>query len=175
MMPPSSNSYALAAGACFALAGATCDLRGHRIPNRLTGSAILIALASSALFGGTRAFLDSLAACLLAGGAFAVMFFLGGMGGGDVKLMAAIAAFAGLGRLAELLLSTALAGGLFALATAILRGQLRVTLRRIVGWAHARTAPDDSSTKSEPRLYLPYGVPIAVGALLTFYNGVLAS
>ncbi len=99
MMPPSSNPYSLAGGACFALAGAACDLRWRRIPNRLTGAALLTALAVNTYVGGLRGLLDSLAACLLAGGAFAVMFFMGGMGGGDVKLMAAIAAFAGLAHL----------------------------------------------------------------------------
>jgi prepilin peptidase CpaA len=175
MMPPSSNSYELAAGACFAVAGAACDLHSRRIPNRLTGAAVLTALAVSAFLGGTHAILDSLAACLLAGTAFAIMFFMGGMGGGDVKLMAAVAAFAGLGRLAELLLSTALAGGLFALAIVTFNRALGDTLHRIFSCAPARRMPDDTSPNRKSRLYLPYGVPIAIGALFTFYNGVLAS
>ena len=65
MMPPSSNPYALAGGAGFALAGAACDLRWRRIPNRLTGSALLTALAVNTYIGGLRGLLDSLAACLL--------------------------------------------------------------------------------------------------------------
>ncbi len=171
-MPPSSNPYALAGGVCFALAGAACDLRWRRIPNRLTGAALLLALLVNALLGGVRGFLSSLAACLVACALFAVMFFMGGMGGGDVKLMAAIAAFAGIGHLTELLLSTALAGGIFALAMAFARGALGDTLRNLFGWLWPRhTAKNDSSPRA--RLYLPYGVPIAVGALLTFYSGVL--
>ena len=70
---------------------------------------------------------------------FAVMFFMGGMGGGDVKLMAAIAAFAGLAHLPELLLATALAGGVFAVAVAIARGALGDTLRSLFGWLAAST------------------------------------
>jgi prepilin peptidase CpaA len=176
MIPPSSNPYSLAGGACFALAGAAFDLRWRRIPNRLTGAALLIALVLNTLTGGMRGLLDSLAACLLAGGAFAIMFFMGGMGGGDVKLMAAIAAFAGLAHLAPLLLATALAGGVFALVMAIVHGSLGCTLRGMFGWIWPRRRSHyDSANNAVSRLYLPYGVPIAVGALLTFYSGVLAS
>ncbi len=176
MIPPSSNPYTLAGGACFALAGAGCDLRWRRIPNRLTGAALLTALAANSFLGGMRGLLDSLAACLLAGAAFAIMFFLGGMGGGDVKLMAAVAAFAGLGRLIELLLATALVGGVFAVAMALAHGALGSTLRRAFGWAlPGRINIDPSAEGLAQPLYLPYGVPIAIGALLTFYSGVLAS
>lgn len=173
MMPPSSNPYALAGGVCFALAGATCDLRCRRIPNRLTGAAVFIAFAVNTWTGGVRGLLGSLAACLLAGAAFAIMFFMGGMGGGDVKLMAAIAAFTGLAYLPELLLATALAGGVFALILAVARGALGDTLRTTFGglWPRSRT---ENVFPQRARLYLPYGVPIAVGALLTFYSGVLA-
>ncbi len=176
MMPPSTNPYSLAGGACFALAGAAFDLRWRRIPNRLTGAAILTALAVNTLMNGMRGLLDSLAACLVAGAVFAIMFFMGGMGGGDVKLMAAIAAFAGLGRLTELLLATALAGGVFAVATALVHGSLGATLRSAFRWVWPRRMAEDTSPDgTRHRLYLPYGVPIAVGALLTFYSGVLAS
>lgn len=174
MMPPSSNPYSLAAGAFFALLGAGFDLRWRRIPNRLTGVAIVTALVTNTFLGGTRGLLDSLAAGLLAGAAFATMFFLGGMGGGDVKLMAAIAAFAGMGKLIELLLSTALVGGLFAVVMALAHGVLGAMLRRVFRWTWPRSASEDAS-RTGSALYLPYGVPIAAGALLTFYSGVLAS
>jgi len=176
MMPPSSNSYSLAGAVCFALAGAACDLRCRRIPNRLTGTALIIALVGNTSMGGMRGLASSLAACLLAGAVFAIMFSMGGMGGGDVKLMAAIAAFAGLPRLPELLLATALAGGVFALAVAIAHGALGDTLRGLFGgWWFRPGSHNDSPPRARARLYLPYGVPIAVGALLTFYSGVLAS
>lgn len=176
MMLPSSNPYLLATGACFALAGAVCDLRWRRIPNRLTGAAFLAGVIVSTLLSGLRGLLDSLAAALLAGGIFAIMFFLGGMGGGDVKLMAAIAAFGGLARLPALLLATALAGGGLALAVVLYRGALGATTRRMLGWAipHRSELNLDSDVATQP-LFIPYGVAIALGSLLTFYRGVLPS
>ncbi len=174
-MPPSSNPYCLAGGACFALAGAAFDLRWQRIPNRLTGAALLVALVSNTWMNGVRGLLGSLAACLLAGAMFSVMFFMGGMGGGDVKLMAAIAAFAGLTHLLELLLATVLAGGVFAIAVSAAHGRLGATLGAAFGWISPfrRNTAEDSAERV--RLYLPYGVPIAVGALLTLCSEVLAS
>ncbi len=176
MPPPSSNPYLLVCGTGFAVAGAICDLRSRRIPNWLTASAVLLALALNTALGGIRALADSLAACLIAGAAFAVMFFMGGMGGGDVKLMAATAAFAGMGRVVPLLLTTALAGGAFAVVVAIAHGALPGMLRRALAclW-HSKRAGDAVAGSSPRKLYLPYGVPIAVGTLLTFYSGVLAS
>ena len=172
MMPPSSNPYCLAGGACFALAGAASDLRWRSIPNRLTGAAVLIGLAGNTWIGGVRGLLGSLAACVLAGAMFSILFLMGGMGGGDVKLMAAIAAFAGLSHLPELLLATALAGGVFAVAVSAAYRRLGATLRGAFGWLcpFGRTA---EASPERIRLYLPYGVPIAVGALFTFYSGVL--
>jgi len=175
MPPASSNSYLLVCGAAFAIAGAACDLRSRRIPNWLTGSAVLIALALHSGLGGRRAFVNSLAACLMAGAVFAVMFFMGGMGGGDVKLMAAMAAFAGLGRLAQLLITTALAGGAFAVMILVAHGAFLPLLRRAFAGLWRGNAADDLASNRPRKVYLPYGVPIAVGTLLTFYSGVLAS
>jgi len=176
MVLSSSNSYLLGTGACFALAGAACDLRSRRIPNRLTGLAFLTALIANTFLNARRGLLDSLAAGLLAGGVFAIMFFLGGMGGGDVKLMAAVAAFGGLGRLPLLLLATALAGGGLALAVAAYRGALCATTRRMMAWAVPnRSSLNRNSDCAPRRLFIPYGVAIALGALLTFYRGVLPS
>ena len=42
--------------------------------------------------------MGGLAGMLLAGGIFFLLFLLGGMGGGDVKLMAAVGAWVGLRR-----------------------------------------------------------------------------
>jgi prepilin peptidase CpaA len=174
MMSSLPNPYVFAVGVGFALAGAACDLRCRRIPNRLTAAAVAIALVGGAWDSGIHGFLGSLAAGLVATVIFAVMFFMGGMGGGDVKLMAAVAAFAGLSHLTELLLVTTLAGGAFAVALAAAHGALGATLRGALGWFWPRNTLHTRSLECA-HLSLPYGVPIAVGALVTFYRGVIAS
>jgi hypothetical protein len=62
----------------------------------------------------------------------------------------------------------------FALGMAIAHGALGGILRGAFGWLWPRQSLPDAAC-DRARLYLPYGVPIAVGALLTFYSGVLAS
>jgi len=67
---------------------------GARIPNWLTYGSVVAALAARALLGwpGIKGGLIGL---LAGGGVFFLLFALGGMGGGDVKLMAAVGTWAG--------------------------------------------------------------------------------
>ncbi|MFZ5783635.1 MAG: prepilin peptidase [Pseudomonadota bacterium] len=80
----------------------------------------------------------------------AAAFAVGGTGGGDVKLLAAATLFAGPSLLLELVLVTAIAGGLLALAA--LAGAP-------IGATAAGGAP------SRWRRSIPYGPAIAVGGL----------
>lgn len=82
---------------------------------------------------------------------------LGTFGGGDVKLLSAVALWAGPDHLVPLLGSVALAGGVLALVL--------VALRRLVAVRAGRTAA------AVPRVLVvgegvPYGVAIALGAIL---------
>ena len=66
-----------------------------RIPNWLTYSGLIAALLVRTVLGGWANSWGGLAGMLLAGGIFFLLFLLGGMGGGDVKLMAAVGAWVG--------------------------------------------------------------------------------
>jgi prepilin peptidase CpaA len=82
------------------------------------------------------------------------------MGGGDLKLMAAVALWIGIGELPQLVILTAMAGGAFALGLIVLR-------RLLTG---ALVAQSVFSQVTLPRLLLPgekipYGVAIAVGGI----------
>jgi prepilin peptidase CpaA len=105
----------------------------------------------------------------VAGGAVFLLFFVvGGMGAGDVKLMAAVSTIAGFGHLVEILIAIALAGGLFAVGLAAARGRLKATLANVGTLIHhhavAGILPHPELNLHNPKaLRLPYGVPIAVG------------
>ncbi len=83
---------------------------------------------------------------------FLVFYLLGGMGGGDVKLMAGFGAVLGLERLLEAALWTAGLGGLFALG--------------VLGfeWLRRRLGPPRGSGRVEA---IPYAPAIALGAWLS--------
>ncbi len=119
--------YALASFACAGL-GAICDVRTRRIPNWLTGSGILAGLLLHLGLGGWRSLSSAAAGGLLAGTIFLLFYLAGGMGAGDVKLIAAVCCLAGLSAVAGILLGTALLGGLFAMLLALLRHRLKDTL-----------------------------------------------
>ncbi len=151
------------------------DLRTRRIPNALTLTGILVALALDAA-AGWDPFMDGLAG---AGIALALTFplvLLGGLGGGDAKLLAAVGAFLGREDLFTALLVTALVGGVMAIAMAIRRGALGQVLadcgslvtglvRSGMPGATVEPAAARRTIHTPGVLAIPYGVAIGVGAL----------
>jgi prepilin peptidase CpaA len=155
-------------------AAAVIDCRHLRIPNWLTGSGVLLALALNALpLSATRTGFLSALAGLVAGlvillPAYAVKV----MGAGDVKLMAMCGAFLGWPDTLLAVLSTLLAGGLFALAFAAMRGSMPRLLANVGRAAQlgllaaisgARPAPGLAATQSAGRI--PYSLSICAGTL----------
>jgi prepilin peptidase CpaA len=111
-----------------AVTGAIEDVRSRRIPNRLTYLAFLSGLAVRVLLLGWPGLKDGLVASLAAGGVLFVLFIIGGMGAGDVKMMAAVGAWAGSSQIAILLFASTIAGGLIAVGMMFFHGRVRTTL-----------------------------------------------
>ena len=106
----------------------------------------------------------------VAGGVFLVLFLLGGMGGGDVKLMAAVAAWAGSGEVVAILMAAAIAGGMLAIAYMVFGHRIRQTLRNTLELIDHHLAsglqPHPSLNVREPgSTRVPYGVAIAIGTM----------
>ena len=112
-------------------AGAVCDVRTRKIPNALTGPTLLFGLLLHLGLGGWRSLCAAALAALIGGGVFLVFYLAGGMGAGDVKLMAAVCSVAGIGNVAGILIATALMGGILALIVALYRRRLIATLANI--------------------------------------------
>ena len=142
------------------IAAAIIDFRRLVIPNPLIGGLCILWLlhletTSRATPAATLAAIGCAMAVFLVG---AVMFSRGLIGGGDVKLLAVAALWAGADALPPLLLLTALIGGLLALLFLTPLGA-RIAAR------HAETAPGRSQEPRTDRPPLPYGVAIAAAAL----------
>ncbi|MEY3458072.1 MAG: hypothetical protein RL215_1229 [Planctomycetota bacterium] len=151
------------------VAGAVSDFRGFRLPNLLTLPLVLSGLlwhfAGGAADGLTRSCLGLLLATLPLLPAYAG----GGMGAGDVKLMAGIGAWMG----ALFALQVLILAGLF--GWAIYRHRRERTLRQPLQTrntkqpANIEEALQDSQLRST---LLPFGVMIAAGTLvLTVIGG----
>jgi prepilin peptidase CpaA len=124
-MPSQMNAISLQAGlAAAALAllstGACCDLAARIIPDRVSLGLAAIGLAGRALSGpGAVAASVALATMLFL--ALAVMHARGGIGGGDVKLMSAVALGLSPAAACHFLLVTACAGGVLAVVHLVAR------------------------------------------------------
>lgn len=154
----------------IATVGAEEDVRGGRIPNQLTYSGLLVALAVRSLVSGLPGFEDGIVGMLAGGGIFYLLFLLGGMGGGDVKLMAAVGAWAGTAHTVEILIAAAIAGGFLAICSMLFHGQVRITLLNTVELIrhHLTTGiqPHPVLNVREPgNMRLPYALAIALGTL----------
>jgi prepilin peptidase CpaA len=156
--------FALLHVACLALlvallvAASAQDLRTMQIANgfSLAVAGLFAVWAAAGLATGQMSLLE-LAMAVGCGvavfGAGAAAFAVGALGGGDVKLLAAVSLFAGPQQVLDLLFITAIAGGVLGLA--ILAGApIGRPAMAVAGPLRARL-----------RTGLPYGPAIAVGGL----------
>ena len=144
------------------------DLRSSRIPNWLTFPAMGFALAGHGGLGGTPEVLFGLAGIAAGLGLFVIPYAFGGIGAGDVKLMAAIGAIVGPYDVFLSGLLAILAGGAYAIGAMWYQWGLATTGRKLVcaaqgalllgglGWTQEFTLP----------FRLRYGLAIAGGTLL---------
>jgi prepilin peptidase CpaA len=164
-----------AAGAClvlFVCTAAWWDATADRLPNPLTVGGLLVALAMRALLGVDHV-LQGLGGFGIAFGIALVLYLLRAIGGGDVKLLAAVGAFLGSSEILGALGLIAVLGAAFALVVVSRRGLLPLlvvnTVDLIKGWL---TLGSDAPIRKEavPLLTIPYGVPIAIGTLIWWFG-----
>ncbi len=129
-------------------------MRTRRIPNRLTAG---IAAAGLGLWlqqlgaGGLVPWIVGLA---VGGALLALPAILGGLGGGDVKLLAALGSVGGFAFALQAGFLTALAGGLLAAG---------VLLWRLIR---------DRAARGAARSVYPYGPAIALGAIVALVHAL---
>ena len=143
---------------------AVTDLRLHRIFNVVTYPAILAGLIGAAAGFGPP-FGSALTGCLVGGLSFYVLFAAGWMGGGDVKLMAAVGAFKGFPFILHAMFYSIFMGGVCAALVLIWRGQMGAVLGDIAALARQVTAGGALHRDVIPARggAFPFGVAIGVG------------
>ena len=144
------------------------DLHSSRIPNWLTFPAMGFALLGHAWLGGLPEVFFGLAGCGVGLGLFLIPYISGGVGAGDVKLMAAIGALVGpSGALMSGLLAI-IVGGAYAVGAMCFQWGLRATYQRSVNAAMGVFLTGGKGWGQELALpfRLRYGLAIAGGTLL---------
>jgi prepilin peptidase CpaA len=178
-MLPLATEFAFPAGSLLCAAvSAVYDVRSRRIPNYITFPAIVFGLLLHAVFGGWRQFVTAAVAGLICGLIFFVFYLAGGMGAGDVKLITAAGCITGLPGIGYLLLLTALAGGVMAIALALHRRRLVETWQnmRTLAGHHKRmglTPHGQFNISNERTLRLPYALAITAGSGLSLCLAVM--
>ena len=175
------NDYILLA---LLLAALFFDLTRKKIPNFLTFPVMLWGLLAHTITGGPEGFLFSVYGLLLGLAIFFIPFMLGGMGGGDVKLLGAIGAIKGLQFVFYAAVFTAFCGGILAVIYLIYNRQLLRILKKILAFVAVPLLTllyfrfrnpylnqlslllSSAETHSEEKVYLPYGVAIAAGTII---------
>jgi prepilin peptidase CpaA len=150
---------------------AASDLRSRRIPNVLTFALILCGLAQSFTPGGTTSPTQALGGFAMGFGLTFLLFAIGALGGGDVKLLAGIGAWLGPAAALCVFAVAALVGMVIVLAQAGAQGRFNTLLRntavvgmnlmhlRDVGVEHASATGRSCRSVDRP---LPYAVPVLV-------------
>lgn len=150
------------------------DLQSNKIPNWLTLPSIVIGLALCYFDNGLIGLKLSAIGLGVGFVVFLIPFALGGMGGGDVKLMAAVGALIGWPLVVWAVLLSCVTALFGAVAKAIWKGRFLKLLTNtwliikntLIALAMRRPATEIKEvTRIQAAVYVPFGVAIAIGTL----------
>ncbi len=151
------------------------DLKHRRIYNKVLAPGLAAALLVNAWQGGWEGFAGSALGFLAGFVVLLIPYLMGGMGGGDVKLLAVVGAFKGAVFVWNAAVYMALLGGVFAMAAILMRAEARTMLRWTASYAAClmQGVRLPISLRGEGMLSgtFPYGAAIAGGAALCYGFG----
>jgi prepilin peptidase CpaA len=146
-----------------------------RVPNWLTFSLILSGWLYSTVAFGWAGLGWSMAGTLLGFGLLIPVYAVGGMGAGDVKLLAGVGAWVHATHTLKAFCAAGIVGGLLALILVFTRSRWRKHLAQlqclIVEFWTVRDPEKLAAVAAERKgsmLLLPYGIPIMIGSILYF-------
>lgn len=157
------------------ICAAVIDWRSRRIPNWLTFSLILTGVVQSMTARGATTPGAAALGLLVGGGLTFVLFALGALGAGDVKLMAGVGAWMGPGVTLKIFLVEAVLGLVIVLAQAAWSGRLTALFRNSaviaismahmgdLGVDHVTQTGQGNTSIEKP---LPYAVPVLLATLV---------
>jgi prepilin peptidase CpaA len=151
------------------------DLKERKIYNKIIFPGLIIALLLNFILGSWNGLLDSVEGLFIGLGILLIPYLMGGMGAGDVKLLALVGAFKGTLFVLYTAIYMALLGGIIAIGILLFQKgvlqRLRSVLYFVVGKRYGMKIPLILSKDAMKTTY-PYGVAIAGGAFLSlFFKG----
>jgi prepilin peptidase CpaA len=157
---------------------AATDVWKFKVHNLLTVPLLASGLIYHSIVGGAAGFTLSLLGALCGFGLLIALYLKGGMGAGDVKLMAGVGAWMGAGLTFYVFIASSLAAGVYALLVIVLYGRtgeiwihLKIAWYRISAVGRHLGAEDCVETEviREDRRgrIIPFAAMIAFGVLAT--------
>jgi prepilin peptidase CpaA len=151
-----------------------CDVRTRRIPNILTFGGAALAIVYSVVTHGAGGLVISIGGWFTGALLFLPMYLLGGMGAGDVKLIACMGAWLGPHDALFTALYSSIAGGAMAVVVAVATGYLGEAFRNLwllfAHWRVVGVRPLAELTLEQSRSpRLPYALPIAAGTVAAIW------
>ncbi|MGH8507473.1 MAG: A24 family peptidase [Gammaproteobacteria bacterium] len=165
---PSSVSFSLLAA--LLAAAVYTDVKNQRIPNTVTAIGVITGTAMQGWFFGFEGLGTALGGLGVGLIGFLPFYLKGGMGAGDVKLMAAVGTFLGAKLTIIAIAYTLIAGMVFGLFYAAWHGGVRPMLQRFLTTLHflavtgtvSHTGPRPNEAAAHR---FPFAVSIALGTL----------
>jgi prepilin peptidase CpaA len=153
------------------------DLKSRKIYNKIIFPSLLLAFLLNGIQNGWDGLLHSAVGLLVGFSILLIPYLMGGMGAGDVKLLAVVGAIKGSYFVFISALYMALIGGLIGLAIILFRkgilSRIKFMILSLCGIRYGMK-PTVGIEKSTLQKTYPYGVAIAGGAVLAFVlNGVV--
>lgn len=147
----------------FTVAAVYSDVRTRRIPNWLTVSALVLALAVHGVVGGLGGLGFALAGFAVGFGILFVLWALGGGGGGDVKMMGALGAWLGLTMILQVFVVSAMVTVILAFGRRVaLYFSKRLEQREPRRFKDKAIEKRIETERKKNRWLVPYAVPLAL-------------
>jgi prepilin peptidase CpaA len=149
------------------------DLKERKIYNKVLFPVFFIAVTYHIFTNGWSGIADSLLGALVGLSILLIPYLMGGMGAGDVKLLAVIGAINGMGFVLMTALYMALAGGIIGIFIILFRKGVLKSIKQLVVFISCRfqglKVPFSIDKEALSTTY-PYGVAIAAGAIFEVWN-----
>jgi prepilin peptidase CpaA len=147
-----------------------------RVPNWLTYPMIISGWIFGIATGGWAGFGESLLGTAVGLACLLPLYAIGGMGAGDVKLLAGVGAWLGAATTFYGFLATAITGGVIAIVMVLVTRSWKrhqAMFLQILGEVATIGNPTELSAIAQERKstmsLLPYGIPIAIGCIIYFF------